>query len=94
MNTRTGPAARRFLRVQIAKTTRTDLLCIHCGGFGNARPMFAIIAPGQDTADAQTGIHRKCIALVKAPRAPRRPQPESAIPPAFRQSAREVPPHE
>lgn len=67
------------LRVQLVKTSRTDLLCIHCGGFGSH---FAIVAPAQDAALAQVGVHRKCIPLVKARRsaAVAPPQPADTLP--------------
>jgi len=67
------------LRVQIVKTTRTDLLCIRCGDFGS---QFAIVAPGVDQKEAQAGVHRKCIPLVKARRSPAPDTVPCAPPPA------------
>lgn len=70
-----GCAVSNTLRVQVVKTTRTDLLCIHCGGFGGPGrlAMLAIVAPTVAERDAQAGVHRACIRLVKARRAPSTP---------------------
>lgn len=71
------------LRVQVVKTTRTDLICIHCGMFGGGQPMLALVAPDVDSKDAVAGVHRACIRKIKARR--KRPEPkESDIPPSFR----------
>lgn len=54
------------LRVQVVKTTRTDLVCIACGGFGSGSPMLAIVAPEQPSTEAHAGVHRRCILRIKA----------------------------
>lgn len=56
------------LRVQVVKTTRTDLVCIACGGFGHDAPMLAIVAPEQPSEEAHAGVHRRCILAIKARR--------------------------
>lgn len=76
---KTGGRLRHFVRVQIAATTRTDLLCIACGQFGAGSPMLALIAPGTDTADAHAGLHRRCLAGIKAKRESRRYVPPELV---------------
>lgn len=54
--------AKRFLRIEIIPTRRTDLPCAGCGCF---RTEFAIVPvtasePPRD-ADAHAGVHRACI---------------------------------
>lgn len=56
------------LRVQVVKTHRTDLMCIHCGRFGARDTLFALVAPSVDEAEAFAGIHRKCLPFMKAKR--------------------------
>lgn len=53
----------KALKVQIEKTTRTDLMCIACGGF---RTEFAIVPEGFDPC---AGVHRACIERVHVRRA-------------------------
>jgi len=66
------------LRVQVVRTKRTDLLCVHCGHFGSE---LAIVAPDVAESDAQAGVHRRCIRLVKARRGGvRPPTPAAPVP--------------
>jgi hypothetical protein len=71
------------LRIQVVKTDRSDLLCVHCGEFGARRPMLALVGPTVAVADAIAGVHRSCIPLIKASRSSRSRHKEG-IPPAFR----------
>jgi len=63
------------LRIQVVKTDRTDLVCVHCGEFGARRPMLALVGPTVAAADAIAGVHVKCVRLIKASRRP--PAPKS-----------------
>lgn len=70
------------LRVQVVKTTRTDLLCIACGTFGvrGGSPMLAIVAPEQPSDNAHAGVHRACIYKIKARRAHKAPSQPRPLP--------------
>lgn len=58
----------RALTLSIAKTTRTDLVCIACGGF---RTDFAILV-GDGEASANAGVHKgECLDAVRRRRAQR-----------------------
>jgi hypothetical protein len=59
----------------VAPTSRTDLLCVVCGGF---RTELAIVAAaGGVDGDAHAGVHRKCLRADRAARLGRRRRPES-----------------
>lgn len=51
---------RKFLRVELAPTTCSYLVCVACGRFNCD---YAIV-----TDEPEAGIHKKCIAKVKAKR--------------------------
>lgn len=53
----------KTLKVRLEKTTRTDLICIGCGGF---RTEFAVVTKGDFVA---VGVHRACIEDVHVRRA-------------------------
>lgn len=53
-----------FLRVRLALTTETHLVCIACGRF---RTELAIVVSAGNQ-ESHAGIHRKCIKDVKAKR--------------------------
>ena len=68
--------SRTTLTVRLRDTTRTDLVCIACGGF---RTELAVVVPGDrndllvaEGADPSAGIHKRCLKLVKGSRARRR----------------------
>ena len=50
---------RKTLTVRLIPSARTDVPCLACGGF---RTDAVIVLPGIPEEDAQTGIHRQCIA--------------------------------
>lgn len=50
---------RKTLTVRLIQSKRTDLPCIACGGF---RTDAAVVLPGMPEEDAQTGIHKQCLA--------------------------------
>lgn len=54
---------RRRLTVQLAPTTRTDLMCIYCGGF---RTEYAVV-PVVAGADEQAGVHVVCMRGKRSP---------------------------
>jgi hypothetical protein len=51
----------KYLKVQLVRTTRTDVMCIACGMF---RSEFEVCNGGE----AEVGVHRKCIDRVKVRR--------------------------
>lgn len=55
----------KTLKVRLEKTTRTDLVCIGCGGF---RTEYAIVS-GVVEGESVAGVHRDCIADVHVRRA-------------------------
>jgi hypothetical protein len=66
----------KTIRVGVAPTTRTDLLCILCGCF---RCDMAIVSPVVSfTVEAHAGVHRRCWLR---PKRRRTPTPASATKP-------------
>lgn len=53
-----------FVRLQLAPTDRTDLVCVSCGHF---RTDLAIVRPGGSDRDAEAGLHSRCRAEIHAP---------------------------
>jgi hypothetical protein len=53
----------RAIRVELAPTTRTDLVCIACGLF---QTEYEIVVPGLE-GDPQAGCHTHCLAAVHSP---------------------------
>lgn len=49
---------RKTLTVRLAATTRTDLVCISCGGF---RCEYAVGLATDLVANASAGIHKRCV---------------------------------
>jgi len=75
----------KTIRIALAPTTRTDLLCVGCGGFLLRDKGFALVGPGQTDRDAQAGVHRACIkglkaAIVRTSHAPDAIERDLAIP--------------
>jgi hypothetical protein len=58
-------SGRKFLRVELVPAMASHLICVACGNF---HCDFAIVADGDKTGDGQAGVHKKCIAKVKAKR--------------------------
>ncbi len=55
--------SRKFLRVELVPTDLSHLVCAGCGGY---RCEFAFAINNDD--EPQAGVHKKCIATVKAKR--------------------------
>ena len=55
-------AKAKTIRVELAPTKRTDLMCVGCSGFMTE---YAIVPPGFADGDAAAGVHRQCIALLE-----------------------------
>jgi len=51
-----------FLRVELSPTDESHLVCIACGRFN----CDLAIVVGGGSLESQTGLHKKCVATVKA----------------------------
>jgi hypothetical protein len=54
----------KYLRVRLEPTSRTDLMCLSCGGFRTQ----LLVVPGPGL-EPQVGVHKACLKAVKATRA-------------------------
>ncbi len=57
--------SRHNLRIQIVSSTRTDLMCVYCGGF---KSEFGIVCEGDSDDNALVGVHKKCAKTGKVQR--------------------------
>lgn len=57
-------STRKYLRVELAPTDLSHLVCIGCGRFN----VDLAIVNGDDVDEPQAGIHKGCIHRVKAKR--------------------------
>jgi hypothetical protein len=54
-------ARRKFMKIELERVTRTDLMCIACGSF---RTEWGIVPSNGSIEDAAAGIHAKCVEVI------------------------------